>query len=49
MPNGSLKFLNLYYEVLQLEISNLKSTDRLIQEKDKTCQTWQSHVGQFSS
>ena len=35
-----LKFLNLEYEVLQLYISNFKSTGRLILEKDKTCQTW---------
>ena len=37
---GPLKFLHLEYEVLQLDISNLKSTGRLILEKDKTCQTW---------
>ena len=35
---GSLKFLNLKYEVLQLHISNFKSTGRFILEKDKTCQ-----------
>ena len=32
---GLLKFFNLKSEVLQLEISNLKSTGRLILEKDK--------------
>ena len=37
---GLLKFLNLKYEVLQLDISNLKSTGRLILEKNETCQTW---------
>ena len=36
---GPLKFLNLYYEALQLDITNFKRTGRLIQEKDKTCQT----------
>ena len=35
-----LKFLNLEYEVLQLDVSNFKSTGRLILEKDKTHQTW---------
>ena len=38
---GPLKILNPYYEVLQLDISNFKSTGWLMQEKDKTCQTWQ--------
>ena len=37
---GPLKFLNLKYEVLQLDISNFESTGRLILETDKTCQTW---------
>ena len=32
---GLLKFLNLIYEVLQLDIPNFKSTGRLISEKDK--------------
>ena len=32
---GLLKFVNLKYEVLQLDISNFKSTGRLILEKDK--------------
>ena len=36
MPNGPLKFLIFKYEVLQLEISNSKSTDRLILENDKS-------------
>ena len=48
MPNDPLKFKNLYYEVLQLDISNFKSTGRLIEEKDKTCLTWQCHVGQLA-
>ena len=29
------KFLNLYYKVIQLDISNFKSSGRLIQEKDE--------------
>ena len=33
MPNGPLKFLNLKYEVLQLDISNFKSTSRLMLKK----------------
>ena len=37
---GLLIFLNLKYEVLQLDISNFKSTGRLILEKNRTCQTW---------
>ena len=32
---GLLKFLNLKCEVLQLDISNFKSTGRLILEKTK--------------
>ena len=36
---GPLKFLNLKYEVLQLDTSNFRSTGRLILEIDKTCQT----------
>ena len=40
MPNGPSKFLNLKYEVLQQDISNFKSTGRLILEKDKTYKTW---------
>ena len=37
---GLLKILNLKYEVLQLDISNFKSTRWLILEKDKAFQTW---------
>ena len=37
---GLLKFLNLKYEVLQLDVSNFKSSCRLTLEKDITCQTW---------
>ena len=37
---GLLKFLNVKFEVLQLDISNFKSTGRLILEKDTTYQTW---------
>ena len=43
-----LKFQNLNYKVLQLDISNFKSTGRLIEEKDKTYQTWQCYVGQLA-
>ena len=41
IPNGPLKFLYLFYEALQLDISNPKSTGRLRLEKKKTLQTWQ--------
>ena len=46
---GPLKFWNFYQEVLQLDVFNFKSTGggRLIYTKDKTCQTWQCHVGQL--
>ena len=40
--------LNFYYEVLQLDISNFKSTGKPIFEKDKTYQIWQCHVGQLA-
>ena len=37
---GPLKILNLKSVVLQQDISNFKSTNRLILEKDRTFQTW---------
>ena len=39
---GPLKFLNLKYDKLQLDMLNFKSTStgKLILEKDKTRQTW---------
>ena len=43
-----LKIFDFCCEVLCLDISNFKSTGRLILEKDKTCQTWQCHVGQLA-
>ena len=48
MPNGPLKLLNSCYEVLQLDISNFRSTGRLTYDKDKSCQTWQCNVGQLA-
>ena len=42
---GYLKFLNLYYKVLQLDI--IKEYRWANLEKDKTCQTLQNHVGQL--
>ena len=40
MLNGSIKSLKFKYEVLQLNISNFKSTRLANMKKDKTCQTW---------
>ena len=45
---GPLRFKNFYYEVLQLDISNFKSTGKQISSKDKTCQTWQCLTGQLA-
>ena len=49
MPNLHIKISKIFkYQVLQLDKSNFKSTGRLIQGKDKKCQTWQYHVGQLA-